>query len=266
MQRMLQPVERRTRRVTADRHQHGCHHAGDRRMNPRLQHEQPQRGPCQQIGPQRHHLPPVEDVEHQQRKPRAGQRQDADRIGIGDGDDRHRAHVVNDRDGGQQQLERRRHARSEQRQHADREGDVGRGGDRPAGLQSRRIARDEQEDERRHRHPRDRGDERQPPPVGAGQPATDELPLDLQPDEQEEQRHQPVVDPQVDGHWPQSGRERRADLCVQQRLIAVRRRRPVGGDHRQRGRGDQHDPTRRLSVQKGAQRVAAMGGGLGHPV
>ena len=65
-------------------------------------------------------------------------------------------------------------------------------------------------DQRRHRHAGRRGDERQPPPRRRRQPAVEELALHLEPDEQEEQRHQPVVDPQVDGHRPERRRQHRA--------------------------------------------------------
>ena len=61
-------------------------------------------------------------------------------------------------------------------------------------------------EQRRHRHPGRRGDDRQPPPLPGRQPPVDELALDLQPDQQEEQGHQAVVDPQMDGHRPQLGR------------------------------------------------------------
>ena len=46
-----------------------------------------------------------------------------------------------------------------------------------------------------HDHPADRGDGREGGAPRLAQLAVDELALDLQPDDEEEDRHQPVVDP-----------------------------------------------------------------------
>ena len=108
-------------------------------------------------------------------------------------------------------------------------------------------------DQGRHRHPGRRSDDRQAPPRRAGKLAIDQFALHLEPDEQEEHRHQPVIDPQMDRHRPQRRGEHRAGFVVQQREIASREF-GIGEDQRERRRRHQDDAARRLLPQEGAQR------------
>src|SRR3546814_20256448 len=89
-----------------------------------------------------------------------GERDQVDLGGIEERDDDDRAHVVDDRDGDEEQLERGRRAPAKQREDADREGDVGRRRDRPALRKPRLAARGQHIEPRRYRHPRRGGDHR----------------------------------------------------------------------------------------------------------
>jgi hypothetical protein len=71
-------------------------------------------------------------------------------------------------------------------------------GNRPAAREAGGGARYAKEDERRDRHSAPRRDHRQSAIGPACKMAVDEFTFDLEPDEQEEQRHQAVVDPVVD--------------------------------------------------------------------
>jgi hypothetical protein len=107
-----------------------------------------------------------------------------------------------------------------------------------------------QVDQRRRDHPAQRGQTRQHPPPPRRQLPVQELALDLQPDQQEERRHQQVVDPVQDVERP--------DIGLEQREIAVRQR-AVGDDQRQRRRRDQHQPAARLAAQQRSDHRAERG-------
>jgi hypothetical protein len=118
--------------------------------------------------------------------------------GVEHGDDDHRPEVVEDRERGQEHLERDRHARAEEREHAEREGDVGGGRDRPAPQRFRGLGIQRDVDQRRPDHAAHRAETGQRPVRPGGEPSVEELALDLQAHEQKEHRHQAVVDPMVD--------------------------------------------------------------------
>ena len=111
-------------------------------------------------------------------------------------------------------------------------------------------------DRGRHDHAAQGGRDRQRGPLAPGQLAGQQLALDLEPDDEEEDRHQPVVDPvgqrqlQADGAGPQAGRQ------VQQALVGPGpgRVRPREGGHRRR---DQDDAARRLVGEEVARPGAA---------
>jgi hypothetical protein len=108
------------------------------------------------------------------------------------------------------------------------------------------------------RHSGRGGDHRQPPFLPAGERAVDELPLDLQPDQQKEQGHQAVVYPEMDGHWPELRRKDRTGLHVQQVAVGVAEG-TVGENQRQCRRRHEQQTARRLAVEKVAQRGAPAG-------
>ena len=64
------------------------------------------------------------------------------------------------------------------------------------------------EDRDRQRHAADGGDRRQRRGAPVAQLAHHQLALDLQPDDEEEHRHQPVVDPVVQVQRPQLGAQK----------------------------------------------------------
>ncbi len=159
-------------------------------------------------------------------------------------DDRHRADIVDDRDGGQKQFERGGHAFPDQRQHTQCERNVGRRRDGPAARQPRIGRRDQQIDERRDDHARQRRHARQDAIVPGRQASIDAFPLDLQPDEQEEYRHQRIVDPMQHAERPDLGR---------QSGEINRAERRVGDDQRQCCRRHQDNATCGLGLKKAAK-------------
>ena len=180
-------------------------------------HRDPQQGEAGEIGPQPPHAKAVEREHPAQDQRRSGERGPIQVGGIGEGDDRHRADVIDDRDRHQQQFQLRRRAGTKQGQNAEREGDVGRRRNRPARGKRRIEAGDAKEDQRRKDHPRSGGDDRQAAFVGGRQPPFEPFALYLQPDQQEEQRHRGIGDPLVDGQRP--------GLKFKSRMIGIGKRR-----------------------------------------
>ena len=128
------------------------------------------------------------------RPTRDGRRPRLDAVRVEDGDDGDRSDVVDDRQRQQEQREGRVDRGAEEAEDADRHGDVGGHGDAPArGTVAAGVERGV--DRGRHEHPADRGDRRQRGASRLAQLALDQFALDLQPDDEEEHRHQPVVDP-----------------------------------------------------------------------
>ena len=164
-------------------------------MDPRQQHRQPDTGADDQIRCQRRDPQPVERDQHRDPGQRRAERCRIDARGIGNGDDGDRAQIVDDGDGGEQELEARRHPLAEQRQHPQRKGDVGRRRDRPAAQRRRIAAVEGDEDRRRNHHPGQGRDAGQDAAARARQFAVDQLALHLEADQQEKHRHQAVVDP-----------------------------------------------------------------------
>ena len=96
------------------------------------------------------------------------------------------------------------------------------------------------EDERRHDHPAERRDAGQRGPARLAELAVDHLALDLEADDEEEEGHQPVVDPRTDRERPQV---RAPGLGVRRRIdVRPRQCRHRGGDEREAGiRLDGHE-------------------------
>ena len=221
-------------------------------MHARQQGDVPQRDDTDQVGPQGHYTQAVESQQHGDDAGGAGQRQQVDRRGVKHRDDRHRAHVVDDRHRDQHHFQRQRRMLAEQRQGADGKGDVGGGGNRPATGQPGFAAGDGQVDQCGHGHAHQRRQGRQAALLPAGQAAVDQLALDLQAHQQEEDRHQAVVDPHVHGHRAELVGQHRADRQVQQVLVGAGPG-AVGDDDGQGGGEHQQYAASRFGGQQLAQ-------------
>ena len=114
---------------------------------------------------------------------------------------------------------------------------------------------------RRHRHAADRAQHRQQHLFAAGELAAERLALDFQRHQQEEHRHQPVVDPVFGAlHQPEIA-DAETDRQVPERLVRALPRR-VGHDHRQCGSGHQHDAGGGLQAEEIAQQRDAARNGI----
>jgi hypothetical protein len=144
--------------------------------------------------------------------------------GVEDGDDDDGEQVVDHRQGQQERTQRGRQVGGQHRQHRECERDVGGRGHGPA-EQILRVAAgqvDPHEDRRGRQHAADRRQDRQGGAACIAQIAGDELALELQSDDEEEDRQQAVGRPRRDAQ-PQVQRFG-ADRELGHRLIGVRPR------------------------------------------
>ena len=136
------------------------------------------------------------------------------------GDDEQRDDVVDDDDRQQEAAQPVGEARADQGEHAEREGGVGR--HRHAPALGRVVAGVEGEVDRdRDDHPAEGGEHRQGQAAALAQLADVELAPHLEPDDEEEERHQAVVDPVAQV----LGDARGADLDRERRCARRSRRR-----------------------------------------
>ncbi|OIQ67668.1 hypothetical protein GALL_507500 [mine drainage metagenome] len=162
------------------------------------------------------------------------------------------AHVVENGEGEQEDLERGRHAFADQCQHAHRKGDVGSRRNRPT-LRGVRVAAVERRvDQRGHRHAPKRGHTGKHHIARVLELALQHLSLQFQPDQEEEHRHQPVVDPKDQRFRQPLAINQHGDFDVEQVFIGGGKRR-VCHDHRQRRRDQQQDAACRLVLEKAVE-------------
>ena len=147
----------------------------------------------------------------------------------------------------------------DEREHAERERDVGRHRDAPAPWPPRPPGCTREVQERRDDHAADRRDHRQRrlPPVA--QLAEDQLALDLEPDDEEEDRHQPVVDPvpQVELELRSARAGSPSGVC--QSGVVARLPRRVGPHERDRRGHEEQDPARGLGGEEVPERARETG-------
>ena len=186
---------------------------------------------------------------------------------LGRGDDDDGTEVIDDRQGEQEHLQRRRDTAPEQRHHPDGEGDVGGHRDSPpAAFGSTGV--EGEIDHCGHDHATEGGHRRQGGLAAVAQLADRPLAFDLQADDEEEDRHQPVVDDVVEVLGEMERPDGDVDRRRPQRLVtgAPRRVRPHQRHHRGRrqeystGRLDTQEPVQRSS-DTGQPRVTVEKGG-----
>ena len=224
---------------------------GDGRVDPGLEHRRPQHRPHQEVGRPAPDLQPPQGQDHEHARPRQQERQHLHVVGVEERDDRQGGDVVHDREREQEDPQLGGGSLAHQGEHAQGEGGVG--GDRhPPTL--RRVARrvHGQVDGRRHQDPRAGRERRDPQPHLVGQLAHRHLAAQLEADDEEEEDHQPVVDPvaQVLGDAVVAEADRQLG---RPELVVAGRERRVHPDERRDRRGQQEPGRPRLGGDEGAQ-------------
>ena len=236
---------------------------GDHRVDPRLVHRDPDRDPDDDrqraaVGRQE-----AQRGEHGEEPDRDRQRHRVDRLGVDEDDDPERGEVVDDDQGEEEDPQPGGAARRRQGEGAERQRRVGRHRHPPA-VGAVAAAVDQQVDRDRRGDAAERRRRRDPDPGPLAQLAEVELALGLEPDDEEEQRHQPLVDPGVEvGVDPV-----RADLDAEvgRPEVGVGAGGDVRPSQRCEDRGDEDDGAAGLGAEEVAHRrrqVAGPGGALG---
>jgi hypothetical protein len=195
------------------------------------------------------HFAAVEREQAGERRRRDAERSGREVLRVEERNDHDRADVVQDRERHQEYLESHGHAVAEQRQHAEREGDVGGGGNRPA-MQRQGIAPVQPGIDRRGRgHAARRGERGEQHLRDARELALQHLALELQPDEEEEHRHQAVVDPQQKWLGDLEVADAHLDRGVEKTDV-VGIQRGVGEQHRRQRRPGEQDAAGRFEREE----------------
>ncbi len=226
-----------------------CDDAGDSGMDARIEHEVPQHQREQDIGPVARDAHLVEHHHGNHHRARCGQPAQLDVGGVEQRNHQHRPDVVDDCHGQQEQAERGGAAIAQQPENAHRESDVGRCGNGPATQQFGIAAHHADIDQCRHGHPGDGRENRQSPRLGGRQLSFDPFALHFEPDDEEEHRHQTVVDPQVK---IVELRDRRPRQFAVEQLFVFARERGVGCQHGRRRNEDEQDASRRIAHEERA--------------
>ena len=170
--------------------------AGQRGMDSRLQHKDPEQCSDPHVRGDLHDLQPVQD--HQSHKADRCQHQHAvgEVTGIEEGDDDDGTEVIHDRQGEQEDFQRGWDPVAGQRQDSQCEGDIRCRRNRPA-VESGAVAGvDHDIDDRRSQHAAERRDSGQGDLRSAGKLPGQNFTFDFEADHQEEDGHQAIVDPQ----------------------------------------------------------------------
>ena len=198
----------------------------------------------------------VRDTETVERGDGDGDADGADEVrqidvgGVEDGDHDDRADVVDDRQRQQQDLDRGRDTRTEERDHTEGEGDIGRHRNAPpcatgtAGVESG-------VQQCRHEHAAERGHRRKGEGTSVTELSDDQLTLDLHPDDEEEQRHEQVVDDVAQVLVELVVADDEAHFGRPHRLVAGRP--DVRPDERNDRSGDEHDTAGHLDLEEAHQ-------------
>ena len=233
----------------AQRNREGQRHAGQRRVHARLEHAQPKEDADEHIGCKSRHAGAVQ--QQQRQKSGAGEAQGQQRkIGrVEQRNDQDGGKVVHDRQGEKKDLQGGRYSPAKQGEHTKGEGDIGSGRDCPASDRCRIAPVERRVDEGRGNHAPDSRHARQRRLANAREFALEDFALYFQTHQQEEDRHQAVVDPQQQRLGQNELADLNGEACVEQRRVG-RTRTGIGSDERNRRSGRQKHAAGRLKAEK----------------
>ena len=172
---------------------------GEGGVHARFQHRHPEGDGEEEVGRFRGDPHAVEDEKPREEEDREEERADRKLRGIENRDDDDRGEVVDHRDGSEENLQRHRHPAAEEGEHPEGEGDVRRRGNGPATQGGRIVTIDQRVDRGREDDAPEGREEGQDDLLFVGKFARHDLAFQLEPDEEEEDRHEAVVDPEQDG-------------------------------------------------------------------
>ena len=182
---------------------------------------------------------------------RRDQPRHADRLGVENRDDEHRHQVVDDGQGEHENAEAAWNALAEERHAADDERNVGRHRNGPTAFPCFAVLK-RQVDRNRCDHTAKRRGDGQCDLLGIAELSDDQLALDFEADDEEEDRHQPVVDPMGERVRELEAAHGDAKLVMPERVVRLGIGR-VRRDQRDRRADQENDAARRLDVHERRQ-------------
>ena len=214
-------------------------HAGDGRMNARQVHAQPEDDAKPQVRDERVDVRAVERDEQRERDRGGEQPLERRRVTVEDRDDEDCDDVVGNGERREEHADARRDATAQKRHDAERERDVCRRRHAPPARGVRVAGVDGTVDDNRCEHAAHCRDDGEQGLTDVGELAHRHLVLDFEADEQEEQRHEDVVDDVHDAHRVCGIADDEADLEVGELEQHLVRRRV--GEHERGDGGEEHD-------------------------
>ena len=252
-----------------ERNEHRNGYPGERGVNARLQHGDPERRPEEDVRRPPRHAKPVQHEEDREQDPGGEKRRRGQLARVEDGDDGNRPYIVEDRDAEEEGLEGRRDAVAEEGENTEGEGDIGRRRDRPPGHRARISPVEERIERGRHEHSTGGGKRGEGRGRAARQVPLEHLPLELEPDQQEEDGHQAVVDPEEERLGEAGGPDPDLHLEFEERRVKPLER-GIRDDQAEHGRDHEDDPAGSLQTEElrewshgGTRHDAGLPAGLG---
>ncbi len=255
LQQLLPGSTQELRRLDASLHRHEHRHQNARNggVDAGCKHARPRSEGQRHVDPRLADAPAARNENEKQEDARAAERQDRDLLRVEEGDHQHGDQVVGDRQRGEEDLEPDRDALAEHGQNAEREGDVCRHGNAPAARPvGCRV--EHQKEKGRHDCATDGCTDWKNGLPRRGELAHDDLALDLETDDEEEDRHQAVVDPVAERHLERALAPGHSNVGVDELEVSVGPWR-VGPDQRQNGARQQNDAARNFRMEKSLKRV-----------
>ena len=232
-----------------ERHEHRHGYPGERGVNARLEHGDPERRPEEDVRRPPRHAKPVQHEEDREQDPGGKERRGGQLARVEDGDDGNRPYIVEDRDAEEEGLEGRRDAVAEEGENTEGEGDIGRRRDRPSCHRVRISPVEERIECCRHEHSTGGGKRGEGRGRAARQVPLEHLPLELEPDQQEEDGHQAVVDPEEERLGEAGGPDPDLHLEFEKRRVKPLER-GIRNDQAEHGRDHEDDPAGSLQTEE----------------
>ncbi len=227
---------------------HAEHDARDRRVHAGMVHGVPERGPRGRVAEPPLHVSAVHGHEHEGNDGRRQKPGNVQAVAVEQRDDQYAADVVEDRKRRKEDDEAVGNAALEQGEAPHRKSDVRRHGNGPSHAAWARVV-ESHEDGRRHDHPAHGGDGGQGRSRRRAELAAGELPFDLHSHDDEEERHQPVVD-ELEHREARPKAARTEGERPGPRAPVYRRQIGVGPGERQHCGEEEEDPTGRFELEE----------------
>src|ERR1043165_6900143 len=195
MQRVLEFLRRRFTLRRPQRNEHSRYHTGQSGVHSRFENRDPKKEGHYEIRGWSDDVQSVKNEQANHEQARDDERIDEQLLGIEQRNNNYSAQVVKDGDAQEQGLQRRWHSLSQQRQHAQGERNISCRGNRPPAHRHWVMTIQSYVNQGRSDHAAGGRKRRQAGASQSRKVTFKKFALEFQPDDKEEEDHQPVIDP-----------------------------------------------------------------------